>query len=511
MPGRSLNDDERALQREWNDPGRWNEKPQLLTIEVKGGTGLRGIDGLIVPFRYPVCAICGNNGVGKSTILALASLAHHSPEGWFVHRANTKPQTVSGDRSYYIFQDFFLGSPDEAPPNEVEVTWRYSGNDSDLTFKKTRTWGVYSKRPEREADFLPLSRILPAYEMRGVSRTFSRARTDVHTAQLNKVFLGYLEHVVGHPYDEATVSSSTQYFFQACNDGNAEYSAYNMGGGESCLINLLYLLQRMPRGGLLVVEEIEAGLPPHAQRRLASVLMKVCLQKRIQVICSTHSDIFLDSLPRQARLLLIKKNNEHCVVEAPSTRLAMHAMAGVSYPELLLYCEDNAARILIEEALPTKIRHRVQIKKIGSDVVVIRQGISHLRSGYPMRSLCVLDGDATEGQVQRWCRAESGGENVGLNYLILPGEGLAPEKWILEQLNLEDYQREFADRFDCSIGDARQHIAALQVVMDHHNIAFELSQRTGLGESDCRRRLMSTVVRHPQLDALRERVAELIG
>ena len=78
MPGRSLSADETNLLDFWQNPPAAFPRPMLRRIEIGGGTGLRGIDGLFVPFRYPITALCGRNGVGKSTVLALAALAHHS-------------------------------------------------------------------------------------------------------------------------------------------------------------------------------------------------------------------------------------------------------------------------------------------------------------------------------------------------------------------------------------------------------------------------------------------------
>lgn len=104
MPGRRLNDRERHARDRWN--GGHFPGPTLRTIEVSGGPGLRGIDGLVAYFRYPLTAICGANGAGKSTLLSLCALAHHSPEGWFVHWGNTAHHRGDGDRSFHKCSDF---------------------------------------------------------------------------------------------------------------------------------------------------------------------------------------------------------------------------------------------------------------------------------------------------------------------------------------------------------------------------------------------------------------------
>jgi predicted ATPase len=514
MPGRRLNDNERHLLNFWQNPPQNLQRPFLRSIEIGGGTGLRGINGLVLPFRYPITAICGGNGAGKSTILALAALAFHSPAGWYVHRGNTAGKNVVGDRTYYTFSDFFMTSATEAPPNGVSVTWRYTinrDNDSSTTFTKRRGWGRYASRPTREVDFVPLGRILPAYEMSGVRSTFLNPACRHDTASLNPEFRRLLSYIIGKPYELAEVQQTRRYSIQRCEAG-AVYTGFNMGGGEACIIGLLHLIQRMPRGGLLVIEEIEAGLHPEAQAKLAEVLITLCLQKQLQIICSTHSHSFIDSLPRQARLLLKKTGDDHFLFENPSTRFAMHEMTGHVQPELTIYCEDNVAAMLISEALPMNNRARVKVQDIGSGATVIRQGVSHLRSGFPMRAFCVLDGDCAEANVRQWINSEAGNRaEITPEVMTLPGGGLPPERWLVQQLLHPAYRASFAQCFGCTEPEAHAHIEALQVEIEHHDIGYVLHRRTNIGSIDCIQRTVKAIApRHPQLDALREKVQQLL-
>lgn len=514
MPGRRLNDNERHLLNLWQNPPQNLHRPFLRSIEIGGGTGLRGINGLVLPFRYPITAICGGNGAGKSTILALAALAFHSPVGWYVHRGNTAGNKVVGDRTYYTFSDFFMTGATEAPANGVSITWRYTigrDNDSSTTFTKRRGWGRYVNRPMREVDFVPLGRVLPAYEMSGVRSTFLKPGCRHDTASLAPEFRRLLSYIIGKPYESAEVQQTRRYSIQRCEAG-AVYTGFNMGGGEACIIGLLHLLQRMPRGGLIVIEEIEAGLHPEAQAKLAEVLIQLCLQKQLQIICSTHSHVFIDNLPRQARLLIKKSGDEHFLFENPSTRFAMHEMTGHVQPELTIYCEDKVAAMLISEALPTNNRTRVKVQDIGSDATVIRQGVSHLRSGFPMRSLCILDGDRSENDAQQWIRSEVGRrDDITPDFLILPGEGLPPERWIVQQLLHPAYRASFAQCFGCTEPEARAHIEALQIELEHHDIGYVLHRRTNIEPKDCiLRTVRSVALRHPQLDTLREKVQQLL-
>ena len=52
-------------------------KATLLSVQIAMGQ-LRGLENLKIHFRYPIAAISGKNGTGKSTILACAACAFHN-------------------------------------------------------------------------------------------------------------------------------------------------------------------------------------------------------------------------------------------------------------------------------------------------------------------------------------------------------------------------------------------------------------------------------------------------
>ena len=445
MPGRHLSREEERLLNLWNNPPQNLARPYLESVAVSGG--LRGIDALLVPFRFPIAALCGKNGVGKSTILALAALAYHSPSGWNIPTWLYQPRSKGDDRSYYTFGDFFVRAAGDQSFDGISVSWNYrSANPVEsVSFTKAPSrWGRYARRPEREVAFSPLGRLLPAHEVPGVRSTFSQHPQDVDVYALSAEALNQLAFIMGREYSLAEIQETKRHTFQRVRSG-ADFTAFNMGGGESWLMNLLHTLHSVPRGSLLVIEEIEAGLHSQAQVRLATVLVKLCLSRHMQIVCSTHSEPFLDALPREARILLRRLGDEHEAIESPSTRFAVYEMAGQIQPELTLYCEDLCAKLLIEEALPHDVRVRCSVREVGDNAAVIRQGVSHLRSGYEMRAICVLDGDCSEMELENRVEIEAGPHDGHRPiWTILPGK-LPPERWIAKQLRFPVYRNRFAE------------------------------------------------------------------
>src|SRR5580704_3698521 len=72
----------RLLQNKWNTNAGWPKR--LESIEIRG---LRGWTGQRIDFRFPIIAISGENGSGKSTILqsaaAIYSPASEQQTRWF--------------------------------------------------------------------------------------------------------------------------------------------------------------------------------------------------------------------------------------------------------------------------------------------------------------------------------------------------------------------------------------------------------------------------------------------
>jgi len=69
----SLNDIERRLLERWES--NTYGKPALRKVDING---LRGLKDFSIEFSYPVVAIAGENGTGKSTILGCVACAYHS-------------------------------------------------------------------------------------------------------------------------------------------------------------------------------------------------------------------------------------------------------------------------------------------------------------------------------------------------------------------------------------------------------------------------------------------------
>ena len=302
-------------------------------------------------------------------------------------------------------------------------------------------------------------------------------------------------------YSSAAVMESERYSLRRANFRGA-YSSFNMGAGEDLLIELLHLVDSAPNGSLIVVEEVEGGLHPEAARRLAEELQDIAWTKKLQIIVSTHSEHFIDAVPRQARLLLERWGDVHHVTPRPTTRLAAGEMSGYDRPEALILCEDHAARLVIEHALPAATRRRVRIVPIGSDSELADQAAFHFNAGGGERLLLMWDGDVTEADVRRWLRAASrrcADLAVRGNWTRLPGGG-PPESWLIDLLGHADAIGCLADDLREDVAQMRAAVEELRTETDHHRIPTAFGQRYRLTAEQSLSLMLRAAARNPDYD-----------
>ena len=512
MPGRRLNDEEKSLLKFWREPPGNFDQPLLKAIAVEGPPALRGIEHLYISFDYPITAISGRNGVGKSTILALAAFSSYRPKNWTAAPWPTQPKRKQPKLTSYAWTDFFFRRPDDPSYNGLTIRFAFSHEGNDIEIERRQVNGrwrtvpdpgrsVRAGLPHRPIEFVSLSRILPPSELQHVRRQFGKAgKTQQHKMQDDMVQA--MSGVFRKTYSSIAVEESKGASLANCR-GEAEYNGFNMGAGEHAVISILSALQRLPRGGLLIVEEIEHGLHPEAQSNLIKVLTKLIAKNNQQIIFSTHSKYVIDSLPRQGRVLIDRVGTEHRLVTAPTTRFAMANMVGRARPEAIFYVEDHFAAALVAECLPPDIRRRVDVVPIGGSAQVAAQLGAHIRGRNLGPAKCVFDGDCSKTDIRGWLRREDLDE-VETRYIVLPG-GEAPESWVLNELRKKPFLPIFAGRMQLKDNEAESEIDRLLALPDHHNVTFDLAERFSKTEDAALADLISPLaLKHGALDGVRE-------
>ncbi|MFC3024270.1 ATP-dependent endonuclease [Vibrio zhugei] len=363
-----------------------------------------------INFEYPFTVLVGPNGSGKSSTLqalygcpAKNNVAHY----WFSTAID--PIKESGDEAHrYIYK-----YKPERYPNDIEIVQlrRKRDNDPDYwetarprttdgmapmpTFKKKHEhlrnqtrwkkmvknvvyidfrselsafdkffyFGTFAKSDNIESpqDFLryrseKLNRHITNFDG---SPLFWHTRTTKSIDELTSKELEWTNRILGKYYVSAKIVKHN--FFN--NDGYSiiftnnddSYSEAVAGSGEVSVVNCVVKVLRAPPQSLILLDEPEVSLHPGAQTELRTLLLTSIQKNSCQVIMSTHSEHFVQSLPDKAvKLYQYEETTDsysilnNCSPEQAFIRLgsSLHNSS-----KKKVYVEDELAKKLVLEAI----------------------------------------------------------------------------------------------------------------------------------------------------------------
>ena len=424
--------------------GEWHQFIKSIKI-----TNIHGWTGQEMRFDYPVVAVVGENGIGKSTFLKAAVCAYSNKNG----------------KDFYPSKMFMSTQWDEDALNGavIEYTVRLGNTQKNLKWRKTQDWGFSPRKnkPLRNVYLLDISRTLPLDATAGYAKIAMTANSEAGNGQeLNEENLRELSYVLGQNYTNARfigtnvdVKREVGLLTKDC----GEISQFHQGAGEDSILDLFKLLQDIPPQSLLVIDEVENSLHPRAQRRFVQYLLKLARKKKIQVILSTHSPFVLEELPPIARIMLVKLSDRKEIIYGVSSQYALTAIDENEHPEIYAHLEDEEAEIFFWEILKKDVQHyddylkKISTRVVGSCSVVGTLNDLALQSKLPYKSVSIVDGDMRESY--RDC-------------ISLPGNR-APERMVFEDLKESNWNK-LDERFGIGAGSLFQYLEDAVLIPDHH-------------------------------------------
>lgn len=466
----------------------------LRRIELKEGA-FRGLDSLDISFQYPITAIAGKNGSGKSTILALVCCAYHNnKDGFKLPKRKT---------NYYTFSDFFIQHSEEVPLEGIDIRYHIAHDRwKKTTFfpegvgiayqtrrkKKGGKWNDYDLRVKRNVVFLGIERIVPHSE-RSQSRSYSRSFMAGNPKDWEEKVKNAVGYILGRSYKKFRTLEYSKYSLPVVQVGDATYSGFNMGAGENALFEIFTAIYSCNEGAIIVLDEIELGLHSEAQRRFIERLKDVCFETHTQVICTTHSPEIFDCLPYDARFFVEKVNGKTRITQGISSDFAFSKLSAIPGEEVLIFVEDDVAKKILHSVLPSDIRSRVSIKIIGSASAISRQLAAIYVRGDIKPTLAIFDGDQKNKEKDNLSHAKSMCENHNeeftawfknkINYL--PGDTW-PESWLVQ--HAAESLQELADIVSCD-EEALSDILEYGLQAGKHNEFYEIAKHLGMERDMC--------------------------
>ncbi len=430
----------RLLESRWKSGQGWPKRLEWVEIE-----GIRGWIGQRVEFQFPIVALVGENGIGKSTVLQVVAASYKGNKG-------------ESERQHYA-SDFFPDTPWESVHDaEIRASIREGPNSGSFiksVRKPTERWRGNDERRERSVEYIDLRRIQPVAARIGFPRMAKRDVKETGFEAFDADTLERLSCIMGRNYDLAKLSKTdadeTRTVPVLSKDGGP-YSGFHGGAGEIVMAELLQ--RKVPRYSVLLIDEIETSLHPRTQRRLIRDLATICRNLEVQCILTTHSPYVLDELPPEGRIYLMETDGQKKIIVGVSPAFAMTKMDDEVYPEADVYVEDDRSGTIINEIVARSNQRdlilRYQTIPYGAANVGRSLGMMAKEKRFPRPSIVFLDADQV----------------LSDGCLLLPGSD-APERVIFEGLSIKGVDG-VANRLSRSQADVADACNAAMLVSDHH-------------------------------------------
>lgn len=353
-----------------------NFGPALRSIHIRG---FRGINDLKVEFQYPITAISGLNGAGKSTVGQLCLGGYR------------KPATVTGIKRFYV-RDFFPASaadPNPFGPNS-SVVFEYNTTDANnsqtLTVARANTeWSGYKRQPERSCYYIGFTIYIPKVEQRDLSVYRGSQLTLGAQRPIAPHVRERVGRILGQHYDgmhfQGITHGQRQGELGMAQRFGAQYSENNMGFGEGRTLYLVDLMENSPEQSLFVIEEPETSLHENAQFELGRYLLDVCNRRHHQIVMTTHSSTLLNAMPTDARLMLLRDAAGVEAFPQMSAARARSILSGGHQRALCVLVEDEFAKLLLTEMIrriDSQLLRCIEIHGVG-DKNAVRSGALFMR------------------------------------------------------------------------------------------------------------------------------------
>lgn len=188
-------------------------------------------------------------------------------------------------------------------------------------------------------------------------KSFSKRKVNKQI-KLNANELAAVCFILGKNYSECNllfhnfydVDGVTIYFVT----NNLRYSEAYAGRGEFAVVKLVYEIMNAPNNSLIILDEPEVSLHPGAQERLKLFLLRQTLNKKLQVVVSTHSAKLVEYLPDVSIKLFYENSNSRFAIKNKCNFIEAFHNIGLEITEsekALIIVEDITAELLISSML----------------------------------------------------------------------------------------------------------------------------------------------------------------
>lgn len=421
----------------------------------------RALENQSISFDFPVTALIGPNGGGKTTILGSCAILYSSilPRQFFTKNLQFDEEMENWSISYWAIDRTLIKN---------DVVKRSASYIS-------KKWN--RKSLQREVLFFGVSRTIPAVERKDLSK-FATHNVHFSSEEYSNLSIDtakVIMKVLGKDVSEFMVIKPNNYgnitLLSGKTDKGKRYSEFHFGAGESSIIKMIMSIEKADTQSLILIEEIENGLHPLVICRLIDYLIDVAHRKKLQVVFTTHSEYAIQSLPANA----IWASIEGKAVQGKLTIESLRTFKGDTSAQLIIYVEDKFAEEYVAQIL--RSTKNIELKSIaiyamhGEDSALKANKYHNEDPSNSIKSICILDGDAQND------------EDIENFIYKLPGE--APESYIFYTIKdiINRCSSKLAIRCSLEYADNKLLEGIIEEVSctnrDHHNLFSQIGEKLG--------------------------------
>lgn len=349
---------------------------------------VRGFTNEPVSFDFPVTALIGPNGGGKTTILGAAGCAYKSvaPKRFFA-KSGKYDETMQDWSIEYEVIDKSVSKKDTVRRTASFKNRRWN---RDALERNVLVFGVSRTVPVNERPELLRCASISFAVPDGQTLDFTEPVQQAVSRILGKDVTGFKQLLLDEKGRATLLTGKTK--------TGAGYSEFHFGAGESSIIRMVAEIEAASAQTLVLVEEIENGLHPIATVRMVEYLIDVADRKRIQSIFTTHSNDALKPLPSKA----IWVATQDRIFQGKLDIHSLRAITGQIDASLVIFVEDPFAKLWLEailrQAKNIAIDH-VQVHGMEGDGTAVAMNKYHnANPSIRVPSLCFIDGDSKQSE-----------------------------------------------------------------------------------------------------------------
>lgn len=418
----------------------------------------RGFQNVEFSLGSSVTIIAGQNGTMKSTLLGMIGQPFSVKDK---DNPISSARTIDGFQFTAPFQEKFRLSQKFDHPGEhqwklffTEKTGVNKGffelksipRNDPRTTRKIRFWSTEGRSKgmgyiQIPVIFLSLKRIIPLGEERRVNITATNMTAEESTfvnsehQKILSILDNFKEPEMVVSANKHSLGAVTDYYDANSNSAGQD----NIGKILLAVLSFKKLKEQFPshyKGGILLIDEIDATLFPSAQKKLIRRLFYYASKYDIQIIATSHSLSILEEMYEKRSLengrvvYLRKRDGQIEIFENPTLLQITNDIQIQTGPsdesvgrKIEVYCEDQEGYDFFRWLIPKDYTEKLQFYDnvaIGGDnlqTLVVVNRIPHF-----CQSLVVLDGD------------KKNDKKKADNLIYLPGGGISPEKVFIDFL-----------------------------------------------------------------------------